>query len=208
MAGEPKLKLNDGDNVFDFFLDLADRANVPLNTKKSYDWFIQRAKDFRRQLTSKRVMKNQRGKVVTRIGIGKMYFFAYLPKHRKTLPYYDEFPLVIPIEYYKDGFLGLNLHYLPPKLRAILLAKLVEVSGNRTFNERTKLKLSYGILKSISGNAYYKPCIKRYLKSQYSSKFLRLDGDEWQVAIALPVAQWKKRTASKVYSDSRKMIGK
>jgi hypothetical protein len=43
--------------------------------------------------------------------IGRMYFYYYDPKTKDTLPYYDKFPLVIPIERYSDGFLGLNLHF-------------------------------------------------------------------------------------------------
>ena len=42
---------------------------------------------------------------------GKMYFYFYDPKYKAVLPIYDRFPLVIPIEPYPDGFLGLNLHY-------------------------------------------------------------------------------------------------
>ena len=41
---------------------------------------------------------------------GKLNMFFYDPKHKKTLPYYDTFPLVLPLETYNDGFLGLNLH--------------------------------------------------------------------------------------------------
>lgn len=200
-----RLNLSDR-NVFEFFLDLASENNIKLNTRKSQDWFIDKAKEFRKNLSDRRIMNNpnNRGKIVSKLGIGRMYFFYYNPKHKKTLPYYDEFPLVIPIEYYDDGFLGLNLHYLPPRLRAILLAKLVEISGNRTLTERSKLAISYSVLKSLSKNSYYKPCIKRYLKSQYASKFLKVDGDEWQVAVSLPVAKWKKRTAAYVYAQSLK----
>ena len=57
--------------------------------------------------------------------IGKMYFYFYDPKTKERLPYYDRFPLVIPIEEYKDGFLGLNLHYIHPKSRINLLDKLI-----------------------------------------------------------------------------------
>ena len=41
---------------------------------------------------------------------GKMNMFFYDPKHKKKLPYYDTFPLVLPIERYNDGFLGINFH--------------------------------------------------------------------------------------------------
>ena len=54
---------------------------------------------------------------------GRMNMFFYDPKGRKTLPYYDTFPLVLPIESYPDGFLGINFHYLPIPLRLKLLGK-------------------------------------------------------------------------------------
>ena len=36
--------------------------------------------------------------------IGKMYFYYYDPKTKDSMPYYDRFPLVIPIDQYSDGF--------------------------------------------------------------------------------------------------------
>ena len=33
--------------------------------------------------------------------VGKMYFYFYDPKTKDTMPYYDRFPLVIPIEMYR-----------------------------------------------------------------------------------------------------------
>ncbi len=64
--------------------------------------------------------------------IGKMYFYFYDPKTKESMPYYDQFPLVIPIEKYNDGFLGLNLHYIHPKHRMILLDKLSDTLSNDT----------------------------------------------------------------------------
>ena len=66
--------------------------------------------------------------------IGRMYFYFYNPKWKDSLPYYDRFPLVIPIERYQDGFLGLNLHYIHPKQRIILLDKLSEVASNNNYD--------------------------------------------------------------------------
>jgi len=56
--------------------------------------------------------------------IGGLMFFIYDPKTKDKLPYWDRFPLVIPINLYPDGFLGLNLHYLPYYQRQLLLATL------------------------------------------------------------------------------------
>ena len=48
--------------------------------------------------------------------IGSMQMFFYDPKHKETLPYYDKVSFVNYIKTRKGGFLGLNLHYLPPIL--------------------------------------------------------------------------------------------
>ena len=54
--------------------------------------------------------------------------FVYSPKLRNKLPYYDTFPLVLPLKNYNNGFLGLNFHYLPYALRLRLLDAAVEMT--------------------------------------------------------------------------------
>ena len=136
--------------------------------------------------------------------IGKMYFFFYDPKTKDSLPYYDRFPLVIPIERYSDGFLGLNLHYIHPKQRIILLDKLSDTATNRRFDEKTKLRLSYQYLSAASTAFQAMPCIKRYLFNHLTSRFLEIPADEWDIAALLPVEQFEKASKSKVYAESRK----
>ena len=136
--------------------------------------------------------------------IGKMYFFFYDPKTKDSLPYYDRFPLVIPIERYSDGFLGLNLHYIHPKQRIILLDKLSDTATNRRFDEKTKLRLSYQYLSTASTAFQAMPCIKRYLFNHLTSRFLEIPADEWDIAALLPVEQFEKASTSKVYAESRK----
>ena len=136
--------------------------------------------------------------------IGKMYFFFYDPKTKDSLPYYDRFPLVIPIERYSDGFLGLNLHYIHPKQRIILLDKLSDTATNKRFDEKTKLRLSYQYLSAASTAFQAMPCIKRYLFNHLTSRFLEIPADEWDIAALLPVEQFEKASTSKVYAESRK----
>ena len=59
---------------------------------------------------------------------GSLNMFVYSPKGRNKLPYYDTFPLVLPLKRYKDGFLGLNFHYLPYAMRARLLDAAVVIT--------------------------------------------------------------------------------
>ena len=136
--------------------------------------------------------------------IGRMYFYYYDPKTKDTLPYYDKFPLVIPIERYPDGFLGLNLHYIHPKQRIVLLDKLSTILNNHSYDETTKLRISYDYLaRATKLFSQAKPCIKRYLFSHIQSRFLEITADEWDIAVMLPVESFAKASASKVWSESK-----
>ena len=122
------------------------------------------------------------------VAIGKMYFFFYDAKHKDKLPVWDRFPLVFPIERYSDGFLGLNLHYLNIDERKALLDKLTSFANNKKLTPNTRLQLSYDLLQSTKSLANLsRPCIKRYLNSQFRSRFVEITPDEWDKAVELPV---------------------
>ena len=143
------------------------------------------------------------GKKDTKPFYGKLKMFMYDPKFKKTLPYYDTFPLVLPLETYSDGFLGINFHYLPIPLRIRLLDRLVDFSNNTKFDESTRLVVDYQKLKSIQ---LIKPTIHKYLAGQTKSQFRRIDADEFTIATLLPVQRFKKASTSEVWKDSRAMI--
>jgi hypothetical protein len=132
-----------------------------------------------------------------------MFLFQYDAKHKETLPYWDKFPLVFPFSYESDGFMGLNLHYLPHAMRASLMSNLMERTSP---NRHQDLKLSYQILNAYSSLRYFKPCVKRYLYSHVKSQFLYITPEEWPIAIFLPLQRFQKASDGKVYADSRKML--
>jgi hypothetical protein len=170
-------------------------------TNASRAWLRSKVKELKP--TSSGLMKD-RDRLKNRSMIGKMYFYFYDPKTKDTMPYYDRFPLVIPIERYNDGFLGLNLHYIHPKHRMILLDKLSDTMSNDNYDEKTKLKINYRYLAAASRIFEANPCIKRYLFTQIESRFLEITADEWDIAAMLPVESFVGATTSKVYADSRK----
>ena len=143
------------------------------------------------------------GKRNSRPFYGKLNMFFYDPKHKKTLPYYDTFPLVLPLETYDDGFLGLNLHYLPIPLRIRLLDGLVDYSNNTAFDETTRLVVNYSKLKNIE---LIRPTIHKYLSGHTKSQFRRIDADEFTIATLLPVQRFKKASDKEVWRESRRMI--
>ena len=167
---------------------------------RSTEWFKDKIKEFG---TPRALDLIRDGKRSTTPFYGRLNMFIYNPKHRKKLPYYDTFPLVLPIEKYPDGFLGINFHYLPIPLRIRLLDNLVDFSNNTKFDESTRLAVDYSKLKKIN---LIKPTLKRYLAGRVKTQFRRIDADEFTVAALLPVARFKKASASEVYKDSRAMI--
>ena len=167
---------------------------------RSTAWYKEKIKEFGKPSAQKLIRDGKRN---NKPFYGRLNMFFYDPKFKKTLPYYDVFPLVLPLETYNDGFLGINLHYLPIPLRIRLLDKLVDYSNNTEFDESTKLMVDYKSLKKVN---LIKPTIHKYLAGQTKSQFRRIDADEFTIATLLPVQRFKKASDSKVWRDSRSMI--
>lgn len=141
-----------------------------------------------------------------RIMPGHMYMYMYNPKHKDTLPYYDMFPLVFPFRQVQGGFYGLNMHYLPYHLRAMLLDRLMEFKTNKAMDERTRLRLSWQTIGATSRFAAAAPCVKHYLYQQVASPFKAIHSDDWATAIMLPVEKFSGATRAEVWADSLKKI--
>jgi len=169
----------------------------------SRDWFREKAREVRTINTTKLVNTNREYQT-SRILPGYMYMFAYDAKHKDTLPYYDKFPLIFPFSVDADGFLGMNLHYLPHLLRARLMDALYNLTSDARFNDKTRLKMSYDILNNSSKYKYFKPCVKRYLFSQMQTRFLVIPSNEWDIALFLPLERFTVNK-SVVYRDSTNM---
>jgi len=135
--------------------------------------------------------------------IGKMYFFFYQPKFADKLPYYDIFPLVIPFQRTSDGFIGINLHYVEPKIRLKILDKLMNYLTNDKMDETTRMKMSYNFIQGLSTYNFMAPCVKRYLYSNVNSKFLYVEPIEWQFCSLLPFESFQKENKRTVYKESR-----
>ena len=124
---------------------------------------------------------------------GRLNMFLYDAKHKQKLPYFDRFPLIFYTGPTSDGFYGMNLHYLPPLLRA----KLFDAIQNDEYNQGA-------VIAAASKLKYYKPCIKRYLNRHVKSRFVTIYPEEWNLAIFLPTVRFNVRKGQ-VFSDT---IGK
>jgi hypothetical protein len=124
--------------------------------------------------------------------IGEMYLYKYWAKWDKTLPTWDQHPLCIPFEYTKNGFMGMNMHYLPVPQRYALMATLMQVATKAKGRQDERLIISHKIIKGLAKVSLYEPTVHRYLWSQLRSPFLYITPDEWRIALAMPVQKWKR----------------
>ena len=181
------------------------RAGINPRTQESRDWFRRRVQRLTRINRDALMREDEINKRASH-SYGSMFMYFYDPKHKNKLPYYDRFPLTIPIEPADGGFRGINLHYLPPVLRAKFLDALLNVTNNKKYDDTTKFRLTYRLLKGARNMRYFKPCLKHYQLEHVRSRFAEVPAPEWEIATFLPTAQWTKASAGRVYQDSRKAI--
>jgi hypothetical protein len=196
--------------IFDNILIQGARQGIsPARTVAAREWYRSAAGKLMSNITPGTFEKRtDEARKVSSMEFGYMYAFKYDPKMKKELPYYDTFPLIFPVRIDSDGFLGINFHYLPPVLRAKLMNALYSTLTNKKYDDTTKVRISYSILQSASKYRYFKPMLKKYLRSHVRSQFLEIQVNEWDMAIFLPTESFRKADTGRVWEESRKQIGK
>lgn len=192
-------------SYFDKIQATAFRSGIKPRSSESLNWFRTKVKSIARPSRDK-LLKDSALKKVNRALPGRMFMYFYDPKTKETLPYYDKFPLIIMVERAPKGFYGLNLHYLPPKLRAKFFDKLLEFKNNKKYDESTKFRITYDFLKASSKLKEFRPCFKRYLNEHVTSTIAEVPSTEWEAALFLPTEQFVKKSKNSVWSTSRGMI--
>ena len=188
-------------SLFDKLESEAFRKGLKARSKEAEAWFAKNVKKLGK--LGPNVLKDDRLKK-TKIRAGDMVMYTYDPKLKKTLPYYDTFPLAIIVGKAPGGFHALNLHYLPPKVRAIFLDKLNDVTNNQKFDDSTKFKLTYKLLKATANYKYFAPCYKHYLTPNVTSNVMKVNSSEWNIAIFLQTAAFRKKSQRYVWGQSRR----
>lgn len=188
-------------SVFDKLVVSGVRAGqIPARTQQARNWFRSTAQQTRGVRPNRIVNDQDRHR--ENLEPGSMYMYFYDAKTKADLPYWDKFPLIFPVDVDSKGFYGINLHYLPLRLRARLMDSLYQTVNNQRYDETTKLKVSYQILKSSATFKYYKPCFKRYLNNHVRSRFVYIHPSEWDIALFLPTERFQKESKNKVHQES------
>ena len=173
--------------VFNKFDRLASQSEIKRGTKDAIDWFRKRV---RKDLTTFR--KTEDGLTPAKFTKGEMIMYQYDPKHKDSLPVYDQFPLIILLDKTDDGWYGANLHYLPPQLRAQLLKELSHRKANFA-----------KIARSLEKNDLTKRCLKRYLADHVVTKPKSVPKKDWEIAVFLPFEGFVKQSAKTVWRKSK-----
>ena len=189
-------------SLFDKLESEAFRKGLTARSKEAATWFAKNVAKLGK-LGPGKMLKDERLRKQAQASPGDMVMYTYNPKLKETLPYYDTFPLTIVVGPAKDGFYGINLHYLPPKVRAIFLDKLNDVASNQKFNATTRFKITYKLLQATQNYKYFRPCFKHYLNKHVTSNIMKVNAAEWNIAIFLQTASFKKATTGTVWADSR-----
>ena len=188
--------------IFDRILQQG-ASEAPARAEAAKQWYRQTAQ--RTAVNPESLIRSDRERFRRTPSVGQMYMFRYDPKHKGVLPYYDRFPLVIPFEETRragraqgDGFHGLNLHYLPLRLRARLMDALYNTVGTGG----DQFQITYNILNRASELRFFKPCVKYYLFGHVKSQFFYIDPKEWDIALFLPNERFAKASKARVHRES------
>ena len=158
--------------------------------KKSVAWFKQKVGESAKGFKKK-----------AKLAPGKMYTFGYDAKLKAILPYWDKFPLIIVLDAYKDGFMGLNFHYLSPIDRMKFLNKIMKFATQKgeveDMTAKARFNMSWDAVKQIP-NA--DKMIHKYLYGHVRTSLLEAPPNEWENAIFLPYQRFVGASAKSVWS--------
>ena len=187
------------------FIDI--KNQIGYSTQASVDWFRLAAERLRisgRNSVKDGILQNKDNNLVTSIEIGKLYYFQYDALHKDTLPYWDRYPLIFVLNRDRDGFLGLNMHYLRPDLRIAFFNKLQQFASDKRLNPRAKLAVTYRMISDFSQFPEVQHCIKRYLWGHVKTRWMEVPPDSWRNVVMLPLQSFTGQQASQVWAAQNK----
>ena len=165
------------------------------NTKKAYDWYRTQVRKMVVPLSRAQLLGQRKP-----LTPGGMFLFAYDPKTKEDLPYYDTQPLILCFRIEADRFWGINLHYLKPEERAIILRELMAIAGSN-FHQTHKMKLSWGLLGYYVKTKLLNHAVKQYLFDHVVIAPVMIDAAAWKMSIFLPTESFVKAHRSTIWKD-------
>jgi hypothetical protein len=180
-------------------------TGLNLGDERATRWLANNLSKIKTTMNQKSFIDSSRTVTQKNMLPGKMFFFGYSPKTKETLNFWDEFPITVVICPKRGGFLGLNLHYLPPAKRSVFLNKLIEKADDPKYisNPKARMLITYGLLKYASSLKDFKPCIKRYYYKNVMTKVVLIEPVEWKTVPFFPLDRFKGASRNDVWRLTR-----
>lgn len=164
--------------------------------------------------------------------VGKIYTFNYSnPKYKKELKFYNAFPVGLCLGHVilkngKQNPLFLNLTFIPPKIRILIMDKLVKIFNNNFINPNIEklnrgvlnlkqLPTEYQVLKKILANSGFEFAIRSYIYTRIKTKPRVISYIDWWKICTFSSKFIKKINILAIYAlykknmlDSNYRIGK
>lgn len=135
---------------------------------------------------------------------GYIYFFNYTPPNAKYMDFYDEFPLVLSLGFSGSKMVGLNLHYLPVRIRVYVVYKIVK-SMSTTAKEGTRIKIQ-SLFTSRVIRKYIMLLGEEYEMRGIRSKIKLVTPDEFLIMSFLPVQKFRKKQQQQITQKINKLF--
>jgi hypothetical protein len=180
------------------------RSGIRLDDDRATKWLAENLSKIRGTMRPSAFINSSRTATKSMLTPGHMMFYAYDPKTKDSLPFWDDFPIVIILHPKPNGFLGLNLHYLPPSVRATFLNNLVKFVNDPNWavynNYKALIEVTYPILKYTKKlKPPMRKCIKHYLYDHIVSKVAFIQSAEWKTVPFFPLERFQGATKQEVW---------
>lgn len=151
------------------------------------------------------LLTSDKAKSPSQFQIGKLYFFGYHPETKDNLPFYDEFPVVMPLGEESGGFLGLNFHYVRTMVRAQFFDALLDHVDTTEYGENidAQIRINYEMLVASSKfKKHYRPCIRSYRFRNFVTGLYEIQPKDWKSMMFLPLEKFSKMSREDVWKWS------
>lgn len=210
-------QIRDLKRIFEELASMKDEGlegDYPDISRESMQWFEEFTRDayqditeahFRNSKVKQQIIINSRKDYfVPMRRAGTLYTFIYSPMS-DDLDYYDRYPLVLRmVDASNDpsSFLGVNLHYMFPRFRRLLLMNVLGRMTGPMENEDSRVMRFNQDFLAKPINKYSKVCIRRYRYDRIYGKPIRIPPEHWMKMIHLPTYHFVGKREDRVWLNS------
>lgn len=136
--------------------------------------------------------------------VGRMVTFSYNAKDKSKV--WDNTPLVIVLRRSKGYTLGLNFHWVPQKIRYVLLEYILK-KNKRKIPSNEPLNVSYAMVKELIINLRLRAVVRLYINKRISKRGVVIPYELMRKAIDLPAENFIGMSSDQAYSLMVKKTG-